>query len=82
MSDLKTICAVANRAEPFNLPTGRMTLIMYINNACEQFGFDASLLLNADDETFAHDVRGIVGNMDRSSHPGTVGNCFVPRVAR
>ena len=26
-------------------------------------------------------VIGIVGHMDRSSYPGTVGDCFVPRVA-
>jgi len=54
---------------------------MDVNNACKQFGFEASRLLNADDETFAHDVIGIVGHMDRSSYPGTVGDCFVPRVA-
>jgi len=81
MSDLETICAVADRAETFNLPINRMTLIMDVNNACKQFGFEASRLLNADDETFAHDVIGIVGHMDRSSYPGTVGDCFVPRVA-
>ena len=81
MIDPDTLFGIADRAKALNLPVSRMTLVIDIDSACGQFGFDASRLLNADDETFAHDVSGIVGHMDRSSYPGKVGDCFVPRVA-
>ncbi len=81
LDDHETIFAIADRAKALNLPVSRMTLVMDIRSACEQFSFEPTALLNADFCTFSHDVGGIVGHMDRSSYPGTVGNCFVPRVA-
>ena len=81
MIDPNTLFGIADRAKALNLPVDRITLVIDIDSACEQFNFEPSDLLNADDETFAHDVGGIVGHMDRSSYPGTVGDCFVPRVA-
>jgi hypothetical protein len=82
MNDRETLFHIADRAKfLLRLPVDRITLVIDIDSACEQFSFEPSDLLNADDETFAHDVGGIVGHMDRGSYPGTVGDCFVPRVA-
>ena len=54
MIDPNTLFGIADRAKALNLPVDRITLVIDIDSACEQFNFEPSDLLNADDETFAH----------------------------
>ena len=57
----------------------RVTIMMDVENADRQFNLRLDELLEADDFEFAHDVFGIVNNIDRTT--GKVGNLFVPRFA-
>lgn len=43
---------------------------------------DLEGLLKAKPFDFAHDICGIIRHMDRSSYPGKLTDCFVPRFAR
>jgi hypothetical protein len=43
---------------------------------------DLLALLESDKFTFSHDVCGIVQHMDRSTYPGKLMDCFVPRCTR
>ena len=71
---------VAQRAEGMNLYKGeRITFLMDIENADKVFNLRLEDLLNADDGNFAHDVVGIVNNIDRNNP--TDFNLFVPRYA-
>ena len=71
---------IAQRAEGMDLYTGeRFTFLMDIENADKAFNLRLEDLLNADDFNFAHDVVGIVRNIDRSNP--TDFNLFVPRYA-
>lgn len=38
-------------------------------------------LLNADNFNFSHDVFGIANHIDRSTYPGKLTGCFLPRYA-
>jgi hypothetical protein len=69
------IFAIVDRVErELSLWTNRLSLSMDI----EYSGVNLQALLDADRETFLHDVSGIVANMDRKNK--RLGGCFVPRV--
>lgn len=71
---------IAQRAEGMNLYKGeRITFLMDLENADNVFNLRLEELLNADDGNFAHDVVGIVNNIDRNNP--TDFNLFVPRYA-
>ena len=72
---------IAQRAEGMDLYKGeRITFLMDIEHADNVFNLRLEELLNADDMNFAHDVLGIVNNIDRSNP--TDFNFFVPRYAK
>ena len=72
---------LAQRAEGMGIYTGeRFTLLMDIENADKVFDLRLEDLLNADDFNFAHDIVGIVNNINRSNP--TDFNLFVPRYAK
>lgn len=69
---------LAQRAEGMGIYDGeRFTLLMDIENADKVFNLRLEDLLNSDDGNFAHDIMGIVNNIDRSNP--TDFNLFVPR---
>ena len=57
----------------------RVTIMMDVENADRQFNLRLDELLEAEDYEGAHEVFGIVNNIDRTT--GKVGNFFVPRFA-
>ena len=72
---------IAERAEQMDIYHGeRITLLMDIENADKVFNLRLEDLLNADNFNFAHDVVGIVNNIDRRNP--TEFNLFVPRFAQ
>lgn len=72
---------VAERAERMNIYHGeRFSLLMDIENADKVFNLRLEDWLNADNFNFAHDVVGIVNNIDRRN-PTDFG-LFVPRFAK
>ena len=71
---------IAQRAEGMDLYKGeRVTFLMDIENADKAFNLRLEDMLNADDFNFAHDVVGIVSNINRRNP--TDFNLFVPRFA-
>ena len=71
---------IAQRAEAMDLYTGeRFTFLMDIENADKAFNMRLEDWLNADDFNFAHDVIGIINNIDRRNPKDF--NLFVPRFA-
>lgn len=79
-NDVLTIAEIAKRADKNGLMMfDRMSLIMDIKTAHEQFNLKLSELLKADDFDFAHDIIGIQNNINRKTN--TVENCFLPRYA-
>lgn len=71
---------LAERAEKMGIYSGeRFTLLMDIENADKAFNLRLEELLNADNFNFAHDIVGIVNNIDRRNP--TDFNLFVPRFA-
>ena len=79
------ISAIADRAYTLFTQHGinyeKMTAMMDIESAHKDIPLDLDALLNARDETFAHDVGGIRQHMDRSTFPGKLTDCFVPRTS-
>lgn len=76
-----TIVEIAKRAESHGaLMFDRLSLIMDLEVAHEQFNLDLESLLSADDTNFLHDVIGIQNNIDRKKKE--VVNCFVPRYSK
>jgi hypothetical protein len=74
---------IAQRAEGMDLYHGeRSTFLMDLESADLAFNMRLEDWLNADDFNFAHDVVGIVNNIDRSEFPSTNFNCFLPRFAK
>jgi hypothetical protein len=72
---------IAQRAEGMDLYTGeRITFLMDIENADKVFDLNLEGLLGADDLNFAHDIIGIVNNINRNNP--TDFNLFVPRYAK
>lgn len=73
---------IAERAEELNIYHGqRHTLLMDIESADKAFNMRLEDWLNADNFNFAHDVVGIVNNIDRSKYPATEFSRFLPRFA-
>ena len=71
---------IAKRTEEMGLYNGeRMKLLMDLESADNQFNLRLEDLLKADDFNFAHDVVGIMNNIDRSKYPATNFGLFVPR---
>ena len=72
---------IAQRAEGMDLYEGeRISFLMDMENADKVFNLRLEELLEADDLNFAHDVVGIVNNIDRKNP--TDFNFFVPRFAK
>lgn len=71
---------VCERAER-ECPTGdnRITMMMDLDSVPE---LDLRALLDAPAIDFAHDIHGIRRHMDRSTYPGKLTGCFVPRYVR
>lgn len=73
---------IAERAEEMGIYHGeRHTLLMDIETADTIFNMRLEDWLNADNFNFAHDIVGIVNNIDRSNFPGTITR-FLPRFAK
>ena len=71
---------IAKRTEEMGLYNGeRMTLLMDLESADNQFNLRLEDLLKADDFNFTHDIVGIINNIDRSKYPATNFGLFVPR---
>lgn len=72
------IIEIAKRADEEKLTSSdRLTLIMDIEVAHEQFGLRLDELLTAEKQDFAHDIIGIQTNINRQSK--TIENFFLPR---
>lgn len=73
---------LAQRAEGMGIYNGeRSTLLMDIESADNAFNLRLEDFLNADDFNFAHDITGIVNNINRNKFPATDFGLFVPRFA-
>lgn len=73
---------IAERAENLGIYHGeRITLLMDIESADEQFDMRLEDWLNADNFNFAHDIVGIVNNIDRNKFPAEISR-FLPRFAK
>lgn len=71
---------IAQRAEGMGYNGERRTLLMDIESADKTFNMRLEDWLNADDFNFAHDIYGIVNNIDRSKFPAEI-HRFLPRFA-
>ena len=60
----------------------RMTRMMDLESADQQFNMDWDGLLYADNGDFVHDISGIHHHVDRSTYPAVIGDCFLPRYAK
>lgn len=73
---------IAQRAEAMDLYKGeRHTFLMDLESADNHFNLRLKDLLQADDGNFAHDIVGIVNNINRSEFPSENFGLFVPRYA-
>jgi hypothetical protein len=74
----ETIVKIAERAENMGISKStRMTLLMDLECATEQFNLRLSDLLEAPAFDFTHDICGIQANFNRRTKK--MENCFVPR---
>ena len=72
---------ICERAEKMGIYHGeRHTLLMDIESADNAFNMRLEDWLKADNFNFAHDIVGIVNNIDRSNFPGEFSR-FLPRFA-
>ena len=79
--EMLTIVEIAKRSERVGLvAVDRLTLIMDIEIAHEQFGLRLDELLAANEVDFAHDIVGIQSNIDRRNRQMV--NHFLPRYAK
>lgn len=77
---IELIVLIAKRAEKMELMSfDRMSLIMDLQTAHEEFNLRLQELLDADDYNFAHDIVGIQNNINRLERK--MENIFVPRYA-
>lgn len=79
---LVAICERAERdyGELVNRFGARVSRMMDLQSADEEFNLRLDEFLNADEENFTHDVFGIWGESNRETYPCTFG-FFVPRFA-
>jgi hypothetical protein len=81
-NDYETIVEIAKRSETLNIGFGdRITRLMDIEFACNQFNIDLFKFLTCQDFDFAHDFVGIQMRLDRLNNKWN-DDCFVPRCAR
>jgi hypothetical protein len=81
-TDYRLLAKIADRAQEMDdRLTDRLSLMMDIESAHEDVGLDLQKFLDFDDENFAHDLYGIVSHMDRTTYPGKLTDCFLPRCA-
>ena len=74
------IVEIAKRAEEKGLLMfDRLSLIMDVETAHEQFKLKLDEFLEADDYNFSHDIVGIQQNINRKTK--VIENCFLPRYA-
>ena len=74
--------AIAKRAEKENLYNSkRIGLLMDIESADQKFNLRLDDWLKADRFNFAHDLYGIISNINRKEFPATDFGLFVPRFA-
>ena len=57
----------------------KISTLMDLESAHLDIPLDLKKLLNSDEFNFMHDITGIDRHMDRTSFPGKLINCFVPR---
>ena len=83
MEDRKKLYkAIYERTVREGLYTGNcLTLLMDIEGADKKFHLRLEDWLNADAFDFAHDLIGIVNNIERNSFPATNFGFFLPRFA-
>lgn len=72
---------IADRAEKLGYKGCRLSLLMDIESADKAFNIRLNDWLNADDFNFAHDLYGIVNNINRTEFPAKDFGFFVPRFA-
>nr|DAF44911.1 MAG TPA: hypothetical protein [Siphoviridae sp. ctCIv11] len=73
---------IAKRAENEGFYSGeRISLLMDIESADQKFNLRLDDWLNADEFNFAHDLYGIMNNINRTEFPATDFGLFVPRFA-
>lgn len=78
--EMLKVVEIAKRADEKGLLMfDRMSLIMDIEAAHEQFNLKLDELLKADEHNFSHDIVGIQQNINRETK--TIENCFLPRYA-
>ena len=71
---------IAERAQALNIAQGdKITQMMDIDHAADQFKLRLEEMVEADDFNFAHDFIGIQNTMNRET--GKVEGLFVPRFA-
>ncbi len=68
-------------AEARGAAVDQMTLMMDLESAHIDCPLKLDELLRAEPFDFSHDVSGIQAHMDRSTYPGKLTGCFLPRYA-
>lgn len=77
---IELIVLIAKRADKMGLMAfDRMSLIMDLQTANDEFNLRLQEFLDADDYNFAHDIVGIQNNINRLERK--MENIFVPRYA-
>lgn len=77
---IETIKNIVNRAEKLDLLAfDKLSLIMDLTCADNEFDMRLEDLLEADEYNFSHDIVGIQNNLNRQELK--MENCFVPRYA-
>lgn len=72
------ILAIVKRAQRMGIAAGsQSTQFMDMEIAAKQFDLRLDLMLEADDQNFAHDFCGVQAHMDREKCQ--VVDCFLPR---
>jgi len=79
--NLKVIAKIVERADKSGLLMfDRISLMMDLECATNEFELRLDDLLNADDFNFTHDICGIQKNINRTNKK--IENFFIPRFAR
>lgn len=72
---------IADRAKEIGYEGDRLSLLMDIESADKVFNLRLEDWLAADDFNFAHDLYGIMNNINRTEFPAKDFGFFVPRFA-
>ena len=76
---MRMYVSICERAEKQGYKGERISLIMDIESADNVFNLRLDDWLNSDDANFAHDINGIISNIERTTFPATEFGFFVPR---